>query len=382
MRKAGLPMGFQARLAAMIVKETLQLRRDRLTFAMMFGMPIMQLLLFGYAINNDPKGLPAAILSADHSTITRSIVAALGNTGYFKFVRTAASEHEANELLQRGDVQFVVTLPSDMTRRLVRHERAQIAIEADATDPATIGNALAAVNQAVAQALSRELTGTLASLNGRDGPVEVVLHRRYNPEGITRYNVVPGLLGVILTMTMVMMTALAVTRERERGTMENLLAMPIRPVEVMIGKIAPYIVIGCVQVVVILIVAKVLFNVPIVGSLPMLALATMLFITVNLAIGFTFSTVAQNQLQAMQMSFFFLMPSILLSGFAFPFRGMPGWAQVIGEALPTTHFLRVVRGLMLKGATISEVAREMLALVLLLVVVSVIALTRYRETLD
>jgi len=375
-------MGFRARLAAMIVKETLQLRRDRLTFAMMFGMPIMQLMLFGYAINNDPKGLPAAILSADQSAITRSIIAALGNTGYFNFVRTASSEAEANALLQRGDVQFVVTLPSDLTRRLIRRERAQIAIEADATDPATTGNALAAVNQAVAQALTHDLTGPLASLGGRDGPVEVVLHRRYNPEGVTRYNVVPGLLGVILTMTMVMMTALAVTREYERGTMENLLAMPIRPIEVMIGKIAPYIVIGCVQVVVILTVARLLFNVPIVGSLPMLALATMLFITVNLAIGFTFSTVAQNQLQAMQMSFFFLMPSILLSGFAFPFRGMPGWAQVIGETLPNTHFLRVVRGLMLKGATTAEVASELAALVLLLVVVSTVALSRYRVTLD
>jgi ABC-2 type transport system permease protein len=375
-------MGFRARLTAMIVKEALQLRRDRLTFAMMFGMPIMQLLLFGYAINNDPKGLPAAILSADHSTITRSIVAALGNTGYFNFIRAAASEQEANELLQQGVVQFVVTLPSDMTRRLIRHERAQIAVEADATDPATTSNALAAVNQAVAQALGRELTGALSQLNGRDGPIEIVLHRRYNPEGITRYNVVPGLLGIILTMTMVMMTALAVARERERGTMESLLAMPIRPIEVMIGKIVPYILIGSVQVVVILIVAKVLFGVPIVGSLPMLALATLLFITVNLAVGFTFSTVAQNQLQAMQLSFFFLMPSILLSGFAFPFRGMPIWAQMIGEALPATHFLRIVRGLMLKGATPSEVRRELLALLLLLAIVSAIALARYRETLD
>lgn len=375
-------MGFRARLYAMIVKEALQLRRDRLTFAMMFGMPIMQLMLFGYAINNDPKGLPAAILSADHSTITRSIVAALGNTGYFKFVRTATSEEEAHDLLQKGEVQFVVTLPSDLTRRLVRREHAQIAVEGDATDPATIANAMAAVSQAVTQGLSHELVGPLAYLNGREGPVDVVLHRRYNPEGLTRYNVVPGLLGIILTMTMVMMTALAVTRERERGTMENLLSMPIRPLEVMIGKIAPYIVIGCVQVAVILLVAKVLFEVPIVGSLSLLALATMLFITVNLAVGFTFSTIAQNQLQAMQMSFFFLMPSILLSGFAFPFRGMPGWAQVIGEALPTTHFLRVVRGLMLKGATASEVAGEILVLVLLLVIVSVLALRRYRVTLD
>jgi ABC-2 type transport system permease protein len=375
-------MGFAARLLAMIYKETLQLRRDRLTFAMMFGMPIMQLILFGYAINNDPKGLPAAVLSADQSAITRSIVSALGNTGYFKFVRQAENEDDANELLQRGDVQFVVTIPSDLTRRLVRHEKAQIAVEADATDPATTGNALGAVNQAVTQALSHDLIGPLAGLKASDGPVEVVVHRRYNPEGITRYNVVPGLLGVILTMTMVMMTALAVTRERERGTMENLLAMPIRPIEVMIGKIAPYIVIGFVQVVVVLIVSRILFSVPIVGSLVVLALAVMLFITVNLAIGFTFSTIAQNQLQAMQMSFFFLMPSILLSGFAFPFRGMPAWAQMIGEVLPNTHFLRIVRGVMLKGASPGEIAAEMLALVGLLLVVSTIALSRYRVTLD
>ena len=375
-------MNFSGRLMAMIRKETLQLRRDRLTFAMMFGMPIMQLLLFGYAINNDPKGLPTAILSADQSAITRSIIAALGNTGYFKLVANATSETEANELLQSGDVQFVITIPTDVTRRLVRREKAQIAVEADATDPATTGNALAAVEQAVTQALSHDLTGPLASLAGRPSPVEVIVHRRYNPEGITRYNVVPGLLGVILTMTMVMMTSLAVTRERERGTMENLLAMPIKPVEVMIGKIAPYVLIGFVQVVVIIAVAKLLFNVPIIGSLPMLALATLLFITVNLAVGFTFSTIAENQLQAMQMSFFFLLPSILLSGFAFPFRGMPVWAQYIGEALPNTHFLRIVRGVMLKGATVSEIATEMAALVVLLMMVSAVALSRYKVTLD
>jgi len=373
-------MRFPARLLAMIFKETLQLRRDRLTFAMMLVIPIMQLVLFGFAINNDPKGLPSAVLFADRSEITRSIVAAIGNTGYFKFVREAATEAEANGLLQRGDVQFVVTIPSDMTRRLVRGETAQIAVEADATDPATTGNALAAVDRAVAGALGRELTGPLAALKGKDGPVEVVVHRRYNPEGVTRYNIVPGLLGIILTMTMVMMTALAVTRERERGTMENLLAMPVRPVEVMIGKIVPYIVIGCVQVV--LLAAKALFAVPLAGSLVLLALATLLFITVNLAVGFTFSTVAENQLQAMQMSFFFLLPSILLSGFAFPFRGMPEWAQAIGEALPATHYLRVVRGVMLKGAGAGEVAGEMIALALILLAVSAVALSRYRVTLD
>ncbi len=375
-------MGFAARLLAMIRKEALQLRRDRLTFAMMFGIPIMQLVMFGFAINNDPKHLPAAVLSADHSAITRSIVTALANSEYYHFVRVAESERDAHEMLQRGEVQFVVNIPSDFTRRLIRREQAQIAIEADATDPATTGNAIGAINQIVKQALSHDLTGPLASLRGQDAPVEVVIHRRYNPEGITRYNVVPGLLGVILTMTMVMMTALAVTRERERGTMENLLAMPVRPVEVMIGKIVPYIGIGGIQVTVVLIAAKVLFNVPFVGSIVLLALATLLFITVNLAVGFTFSTIAQNQLQAMQMSFFFLLPSILLSGFAFPFRGMPPWAQHIGEALPATHFLRIVRGLMLKGAGVSEIAGEVVALGLLLIIVTTVALTRYRVTLD
>jgi ABC-2 type transport system permease protein len=264
----------------------------------------------------------------------------------------------------------------------VRQEQAQIAIEADATDPATTGNALGAVDQAIAQTLARDLAGPLGLLRSRDGPVEVLLHRRYNPESITRYNVVPGLLGVILTMTMVMMTSLAVTRERERGTMENLLAMPVRPVEVMAGKIAPYILIGAVQVAVVLTAAKLLFGVPFVGSAMLLAMATLLFITVNLALGFTFSTVAQNQLQAMQMSFFFLLPSILLSGFAFPFRGMPVWAQAIGEVLPNTHFLRIVRGLMLKGADFQEIAAELAALALILVIVSAVALSRYKVTLD
>lgn len=375
-------MGFLARLFAIIHKEALQLARDRLTFAMMFGMPMMQLILFGFAINNDPKGLPTAILASDQSAITRALIGAFGNTGYFAFSREVATEKEADELLQRGGVQFIITIPENFTRSLVRREQAQIAIEADATDPSTIGSALAAVNQAVTQTLGRELSGPLANLRGGASPVDVVLHRRYNPEGITRYNVVPGLLGVILTMTMVMMTALAVTRERERGTMENLLAMPVRPLEVMAGKIAPFIVIGSIQVLVVLVAARILFGVPFEGSISLFAVATLLFITLNLAIGFTFSTIAQNQLQAMQMSFFFLMPSILLSGFAFPFRGMPGWAQAIGEALPVTHFLRIVRGLMLKAASFDQIAAEVATLALMLIVVASIAMARYRVTLD
>ena len=375
-------MGFLHRLLAMVYKEALQLRRDRLTFAMMFGIPIMQLVLFGFAINNDPKGLPTAVLASDHSAITRSLISTIGNTGYFSFTNAVSTEKEADELLQRGAVQFIITIPGDFTRKLIRREQAQIVIEADATDPATTSGALAAVDQAISQTLNREFIGPLALYRTGENAAEVLLHRRYNPESITRYNVVPGLLGIILTMTMVMMTALAVTRERERGTMENLLAMPVRPIEVMVGKIAPYIIIGAIQVSVVLIAAKILFGVPFVGSFTLFGVATLLFITVNLALGFTFSTISQNQLQAVQMSFFFLMPSILLSGFAFPFRGMPEWAQAIGEALPVTHFLRIVRGLMLKGASFEQIAGEVAVLVLMLVIVSVVAISRYRVTLD
>jgi len=373
---------FFARLWAMIIKEALQLRRDRLTFAMMFIVPIVQLVLFGFAINADPKGLPTAVLAAEHSQLSRSIVAAIANTGYFTITREAATEAEADALLQRGDVQFVVTIPAGLTKKLVRGEDPQISVEADATDPATTGPAMNAVTQAVNQTLARELAGPLSSQRPRDASVAIVLHKRYNPEGITRYNIVPGLLGVILTMTMVMMTALAVTRERERGTMENLLAMPVKPIEVMAGKIAPYVLIGMVQVTVIIIAARLLFGVPFVGSVGLFAAATVLFITINLAIGFAFSTLAQNQLQAMQMSIFFLLPSILLSGFAFPFRGMPGWAQVIGEAIPATHFLRIVRGLMLKGATAAQLSQELAVMALMLVIVVALAISRYKVTLD
>src|SRR5690349_3355150 len=348
------------RLLAIIVKEIQQLRRDRLTFAMMFGVPIMQLLLFGYAIDTDPHHLPAAVVSADDTTVTRTIVSALSSTGYMTFTQRPHTEAEANALLQRGEVQFVVTIPSDFTRRLVRGERAQVLIDADATDPLAAANPLAAAQPAINQALQR----------------------RYNPEGKARLNIVPGLLAVILTMTMVMMTALAVTRERERGTMENLLAMPVRPIEVMIGKIVPYIGIGSVQVVVILLISRLMFGIETEGSIVLLGLGTALFITVNLAIGFTISTVTQNQLQAMQASFFFMLPSILLSGFMFPFRGMPTWAQWLGEALPATHFMRVVRGLMLKGAGFGDVSAELAAMVGLLLVVSAVAISRYRVTLD
>jgi len=382
MRSMLEPTGFLRRLGAIITKEVRQLGRDRLTFAMMFGVPIMQLLLFGYAIDTDPHRLPTAVVAADQSQITRTILSALANTGYMRFTHQPRSEAEANELLQSGQVQFVVTIPSDFTRRLVRGERAQILIDADATDPMAAANPLAAAKPAIEQALARDLVGPLSNLRTPADSIDVVLQRRYNPEGKSNLNVVPGLLAVILTQTMVMMTALAVTRERERGTMENLLAMPVRPLEVMIGKITPYIAIGAVQVTVILLVSWLLFGVGVKGSFMLFCLGTALFITANLALGFTISTVTQNQLQAMQASVFLLLPSILLSGFMFPFRGMPVWAQWIGEVLPATHFMRIVRGLMLKGAGFGSISAELLALVAILLVVSTLAISRYKVTLD
>ncbi|PWC88707.1 ABC transporter permease [Azospirillum sp. TSO5] len=370
------------RLMAVMVKEFIQMRRDRLTFAMMVGVPILQLILFGFAINSDPKALPTAVLVADSSPFARTLVAAMENSRYFAITRTAASEAEIDRLLAEGEVQFAVTIPTGFARDLQRGTRPVLLVEADATDPAATSNALSALTAIARQALNPDLTGPLTALRAGPDPVELRVHRRYNPEGITQYNVVPGLMGVVLTMTMVMMTALAVTRERERGTMENLLAMPVRPFEVMLGKIVPFVVVGYVQVLLIVVAARLFFNVPIVGSLGLLSAVLILFIAANLAVGFTFSTLARNQLQAMQMSFFFFLPSMLLSGFMFPFRGMPGWAQAVGEILPLTHFLRIVRGILLKGNGFAEIAAEVLALALFLTVVTVVALKRYRQTLD
>jgi ABC-2 type transport system permease protein len=370
------------RFMAVLTKEFVQMRRDRLTFAMMIGVPIMQLVLFGYAINMDPKGLPAAVVSADASPFTRSLVRALENSGYYKVVAMPGTVEEAEALLARGEVQFVLQVPEDFSRKLQRGERAVVLVEADATDPAATGNAIGALNQLGLTALERDLAGPLARSRPGQPAFEIRVHRRYNPEGITQFNIVPGLMGVVLTMTLVMMTSIAMTRERERGTMENLLATPVRPLEVMLGKIVPYIVVGYVQVVVILAAAKFLFDVPMVGSLLLLSTVLVVFIAVNLAIGFTFSTLARSQMQAMQMTMFFFLPSILLSGFMFPFRGMPGWAQVIGEAVPNTHFMRMVRAIMLKGAGAGDIAQHVWPLAVILVVVSAVALKRYQRTLD
>ncbi|MBI3445894.1 MAG: ABC transporter permease [Magnetospirillum sp.] len=371
-----------SRLMAVMVKEIIQMRRDRLTFAMMVGVPLLQLLLFGYAINSDPKTLPTMVNAEESGPFSRALVAGLANSSYFHMVGEIHSEAEAEQALATGDAAFVVTIPAGFEKALVRGERPAILLEADATDPAAASNAVAAATGLVRTVFDSELTGPLSKLRGQGDPVELRIHRRYNPEGITQYNIVPGLMGVILTMTMVMMTALAVTRERERGTMENLLAMPVRPAEVMVGKILPYIVVGYVQVVVIVAAARWLFGVPVVGSLSLLSVALLIFIASNLTVGFTFSTVAKNQLQAMQMSFFFFLPSILLSGFMFPFRGMPVWAQWVGEVFPLTHFLRVVRGILLKGNGVAEIWPEMWPIIAFVALSALLALKRYRETLD
>lgn len=371
-----------SRFRAVVVKEFIQMRRDRLTFGMMIGIPLLQLVLFGYAINTDPKHLPAAVLLADNGPQGRTMLEAVRNSGYFDFVRRVETEKEGRDALARGEVQFVVNIPADFSRSLLRGERPVLLLEADATDPAATGNALGSLRVLADTALRRDLQGPLAWLAGNEPPVDLRVHALYNPEGATRYNIVPGLLGVVLTMTMVIITGLAITRERERGTMETLLSMPVRPLEVMTGKIVPYILVGYLQAGLILAAARYVFDVPMEGSLALLLGASFVFIVANLAMGITFSTVAQNQLQAMQMSFFFFLPSLMLSGFMFPFRGMPGWAQAIGEIFPLTHFLRIVRGILLKGNGPAEVALQTWPIALFAAVALSVGVIRYRRTLD
>jgi ABC-2 type transport system permease protein len=370
------------RSLAVFIKEFQQMLRDRLTFAMAVGVPILQLVLFGYAINTDPKGLATAVVSTDTGPMSRGVLAALQNSGYFRVDHVLTSEKQADTLLETGQVQFMVVIPPNFTRQLVRGERPALLVAADATDPSASVNAIAALNSLVPQALSHDLTGALHGLPAQTAPFEVRVHRRYNPEGLSRYNIVPGLVGTILTMTMVMLTSLAMTRERERGTMENLLATPVRPAEVMVGKILPYVLIGYIQLGVILGAAFVLFEVPMVGSLALLLAMIGVFIIANLGVGFTFSTIAKNQLQAMQMTFFFFLPSMLLSGFMFPFRAMPVWAQWVGEILPLTHFLRIVRGILLKGNTAAQLLPELWPMLVFLLVAGLVALKRYNQTLD
>jgi ABC-2 type transport system permease protein len=368
-----------ARIRAILVKEVIQMRRDRLTFAMIVGIPIIQLVLFGYAINTDPKRLPTGIVMADPGPVARALVAGMHSSGYFA-IRQVLSEAEARDGLAEGALAFVVTVPAGFHRDLVRGLAPQVAIEADASDPAASANAIAAIPEILRRALASASEGAPLAPGVREA--EVVIHRLYNPEGVNAYNIVPGLIGTILTMTTTLMTALALTRETERGTMENLLAMPVRPAEIMVGKILPYIGLGLLQVGVILTAAFLLFRVPMEGSFLVLFAAVLLFLAANVTLGYTFSTLARTQMQAMQMTFFFFLPSILLSGFMFPFRGMPRWAQVLGELLPLTHFLRAVRGIMLKGNDVLLILPHLWPVAAFLLVIGTVALLRFRRTLD
>lgn len=370
------------RVWALLVKEILQMRRDRLTLAMMLGVPLMQLCLFGFAINLNPHDLPAAVAINDPGPLARSIVAGLANSSYFKIIEETNDPAHARALLQQGKVLFVVEIPPNFSRDIVKGRQPDLLLEADAADPAAGSYAIAAFNQLATTALRDDLVGPLAARAQGPPPFNPVQHLLYNPESNTQYNIVPGLLAVILTMTMVLMTCLALTRERERGTYENLLAMPATPLEIMIGKIAPNILVGAVQSTIILVMARFVFHVPMIGSLLLLAGGLALYVIANLAVGYTFSTIAENQLQAMQMTVFFLLPTILLSGFAFPFMGMPGWARVIGEILPATHFLRIVRGILLKNNGLPQIWPELWPLVLFVLGAGTIALLRFRKTLD
>jgi ABC-2 type transport system permease protein len=370
------------RMTAVLVKEFIQLTRDRITYALILGVPVIQMLLFGYAINTDPRHLPTALLVQENSVFARSVVSGIAHSSYFEITHQARTPAELDALVRTGQVQFAITIPGDFTRRVVRGDRAQILVEADATDPTATGSALAALARLPQESLRHDLQGAVAGPDGAVPPFEVVIHRRYNPENITAFNIVPGLLGIVLTLTLVMMTAIGVTREQERGTMESLLATPVQPLEVMIGKLAPFVIVGMIQTALILLVARLLFGVPMEGGWPGLILGTSLFIIGSLGLGFLISTLTRTQLQAMQLSVFYLLPSILLSGFMFPFRGMPDWAQWLGTIIPVTHFLRIVRGALLKGQSFADMMPSLLALAVFVCAVAALALARYRTTLD
>jgi ABC-2 type transport system permease protein len=370
------------RLIGMIIKEFIQMKRDRPTLAMMIFIPMMQLALFGFAINTNPKHLPIALVSADNSLFTYDFVSALENTHYFTIVAPYATEAQANQMMERGDIQFILHIPSNFTRDLVRGAHPSLLFEVDGTDPAATGNAVNAVQQVANTALSRHLQGSLSDLIPAPQPFELRTHLRYNPLMLTRYNIVPGLLGLVLTMTLVMITSLAMTRERERGTLENLLSTPIRPIEVIIGKIVPFLIVAYIQIILILLAAHFVFAIPMEGSIILLLILCLPFVLANLCVGITFSTLANNQLQAVQGGMFFFLPSILLSGFMFPFRGMPDWAQWIGNLLPLTHFLRIVRGILLKGNGFFDILHSLWPLLLFMAVMMVIGISRFRQTLD
>ena len=366
----------------MISKEFIQMKRDRATFAMIIGIPLLQVILFGYAINSDPRHLNTALLVNDNSAFTRTFIKGMENSSYYHFIKQASSEQAAEQMLAKGDVQFILTIPTNFTHDLIRNQHPTLLLEADATDPSATSGAVAAIMQLAQTVFTNEFQGSLSYLKTIPPAVNVAVHAKYNPAAITQYNIVPGLVGVVLSMTMTMITGIAITRERERGTMEALLATPLQPIEVVLGKIIPYILVGYLQITLILLFAKFLFNVPILGNLLLLYIMSLPFVAANLSVGITISTIAKNQLQAVQMTIFYFLPSILLSGFMFPFAGMPGWAQMLGQVLPLTHFLHIIRGILLKGNGFMMIWPNVWPLLLFLLIIIFIAVKRYKQTLD
>ena len=371
-----------ARIKALIKKELIQLKRDRTTFGMVLAIPLLWLIMFGYAINMDPKNLSLAVNSRDNSQISRSIVTALANSGYFNITNEISNDEDGDALLRRGKVLFVMTIPENFTKNIIRGEKPKILIQADATDPVAVSSAINAANGIITSVINKEFKGVLANLRSKNQPFEILLHRNFNPEGFTRYNIIPGLVGMVLIFTGLMMTALSLTRERETGTMENLLSMPITPFEVMIGKITPFIIIGLFQVCLIVIMAKFLFKIPFFGSLVLLFFCSFIFIVCNLSLGFLISTIAKNQTQSLQISIFVLLPQLLLSGFLFPFTGMPNWAQFLGQCFPLTYFVRISRAIILKGANLIDILPNLLPLCLIVIIVTAVMLKAYKNTLD
>jgi len=370
------------RLKAVIKKEFIQLKRDRSTLGLIVMLPILQLLLFGYAINNDPKNLPTAVISEDNSFLSRSIIVGLRNSQYFKITEDISSDKQGDDLLKQGKVLFVVTIPDNFTQDVIRGKKPEILLEADATDPTAVANAVGAINGVAEKVIKENLKGNLAYLQNKPPAFSIIVHKSYNPEGLTRINMIPALIGLVLIFTGVMMTALALTRERERGTIENLLSMPVTPFEIMVGKIMPFVFIGMFQVAMVLLIANTMFSVPIFGSIGLLFACSLLFIICNLALGYLVSTVAKNQTQALQMSVFVIMPSILMTGFMFPFQGMPEWAQIIGKGLPLTYFVRISRGIMLKGAELMDIMPNLWPLGVILAVLVALTMRIYKSTLD
>jgi ABC-2 type transport system permease protein len=370
------------RFLAVLAKEFIQMRRDRITFGMMIGLPIVQLLLFGYTINSDARHMPTLIELNDNGPLVRAIISGMQVSEYFDIQGAVTGVDNGEQALRDSSAYFVVMFPKDFERDIVRGLKPTLLVAADASDPSAVGGAVGALNGIVSRAMAETFSGPLAQLAPSPPPFEVAVHRLYNPEGRTSTNIVPGLLAIILSMTLVMMTAVAIVKETERGTMEMLIATPVRPFEVMLGKITPYVLVGYIQTLVFLLTGLTLFGVPFEGSWWAFFVGFNLFILVNLALGFLISAAARSQMQAMQLSFFTILPSVLLSGFLFPFAAMPGWAQVIGSAVPATHFLRVVRTVMLKGGGMGDIAGELWALLAILVVISVVAMLRYRQTLD